>query len=91
METVDPRLESVNPLFDTLSVSIADPTTQSKSGEGSPIAKLIGEKLYLGDIGFLAELLQKRSCQISTMWIEQRLDSTLSRYLLQQISKTTPR
>ncbi len=47
MEAVDPHFEGVKPLFDQVSVSIVDPTAQSYSSKGSPIAELIDEKLSL--------------------------------------------
>ncbi len=54
LEAVDAHFESVKPLFDEVSVDIVDLTAQSDSREGSPIAKLIDEKLSLGEIVFLA-------------------------------------
>ncbi len=47
MEAIDTHFEGVKPLFDEVSVGIVDPTAQSDSREGSPIAKLIDEKLSL--------------------------------------------
>ncbi|GAB7119724.1 hypothetical protein JCM9743_21880 [Natrinema sp. JCM 9743] len=67
METVDPHFECVKPLFDEGSVGIVDPTTQSYSREGSPIAELIDKKLSLGEIVFLVESMQKCSRRISAM------------------------
>ncbi len=71
MEAVDMHFECIKPLFDEVSIGIGDPTAQSDSGEGSPIAKLINEKLSLGEIVFLAEFLQKRSRRISYMSTKQ--------------------
>lgn len=72
MEAIDPYFEGVKPLFNEVSVGIVDPTAQSDSREGSPIAKLIDEKLSLGEIMFLTEFLQKRSRRISAMSSKQR-------------------
>jgi len=72
MEAVDSHFEGVKPLFDEVSVGIVDPTAQSYSSKGSPIAELIDEKLSLREIMFLAEFLQKRSRWIGAMPPKQR-------------------
>jgi len=71
METVDPHLERVKPLFDEVSVGIVNPTVQSSSGKGSPIAELIDGKHGLGEIVFLAEPMEKCRCWIGALPPEQ--------------------
>ncbi|QRV17866.1 hypothetical protein JMJ58_24065 (plasmid) [Haloterrigena salifodinae] len=48
-------------IFNGVLASIIHSTVYSYSSKGSPIAKLIDEKLSLGKIVFLAAFLQKRS------------------------------
>jgi hypothetical protein len=72
VEAVDSDFECMKPFFGVVSVSIVDPTAQSCSGEGSPIAKVIDEKLSLGESVFLADFLQKHSRRSSAMSTEQR-------------------
>jgi len=62
----------VKPFFDEVSVGIVDPTAQSYSSKGSPIAELIDEKLSPREIMFLLEFLQKRSRWIGAMSPKQR-------------------
>ncbi|SEW30674.1 hypothetical protein SAMN05216285_3886 [Natrinema salifodinae] len=64
--------EGVKLLFDTVLIGIVDPTALSNSGEGSPIATLIDEKLGIEEIVFLVEFPQKRSRRISAMPTKQR-------------------
>ena len=67
IEAIDTHFEGVKPLSDEGSISIVDPTFQSDSGEGGPVAKLIDEKHSLGEIVFLAEFLQKWSRRITVL------------------------
>jgi hypothetical protein len=70
MEAVNSHFERVKPLFDEVP-GIVNPTVQSDSIEGSPIAELIDEKHCVREVVFLAETVQKRSRQIGSMASEQ--------------------
>jgi len=72
VEAVDSRFEGAKLLFDAVSVSVVDPTAQSYSEEGSPIAESISEKLGLGESVSLVDFPQKRGRQNSAMSTEQR-------------------
>ncbi len=71
METVNTHFERVKPLFDEVSVGIVSPTVQPQPRKGSPIAKLIDEKHRFGEIVFLADPMQERSCRIGAVTAEQ--------------------
>jgi|AntDeeMinimDraft_4_1070355.scaffolds.fasta_scaffold07906_2 hypothetical protein len=72
MEAVYPHFECVKPFFDEVSVGIVDLAAQHNSKDWSPIAELTNEKLSLGEIVFLAESSEERSCRIGAMRPKQR-------------------
>ncbi|SEP20851.1 hypothetical protein SAMN05216388_10452 [Halorientalis persicus] len=72
MEAVNPHFESVEPLCDVIPIGIVEMTAQSSSREGSQITVCIDEKPSLGEIVFLGESMQKRSCRIGAMRSKQR-------------------
>lgn len=59
-------------VFDEVSVGIVDLAAQHNSKDWSPIAELTNEKLSLGEIVFLAESSEERSCRIGAMRPKQR-------------------
>jgi hypothetical protein len=72
VEAVDAHFECLKPLFDQVSVGVADPTAQSKSSKGSPIAELIDEKRCVREIVFLGQSRQKRSRRIGAVATKYR-------------------
>jgi hypothetical protein len=60
IEAVGALFEGLNPVLNSVSVSIVKMITQPKWGEGSRIAEAIDEKHGLRDVMFLGEAMDER-------------------------------
>lgn len=60
VKAVDPHRHGLKLFFDVVSVAVVKLTAQFSPREGSQIAPSIDEKLGVGDIVFLGEVMEER-------------------------------